>query len=66
MTPEEKLAVLKMAGYEICSTKNRNDDFPWDWFHHIEDFEADSYFQTQTDAIDDAFEHLQQTHQNNA
>lgn len=65
MTLIEKLAVLKMAGYDIFFDEPHE---AWDWViedeHRFYDT-AFKYHDTKKLATEDAWNHFQQTHQNN-
>lgn len=62
MTIEDKLAVLKFVGYKIHSHRfySRGGRI-WDWSK--DDDESASYSATRGSAINDAWQHLQETHQ---
>lgn len=56
MDMKEKLAVLKLAGYEFPKS-----DFGWDWELYVDGgFKdcSDTYFRAKFEAVNAAFDHL--------
>lgn len=56
MTKDEKIAIVKMAGFVVDRTKREGD--PWDWLHKPQNLESRHYKPTETEAYLDAFEYM--------
>jgi hypothetical protein len=58
MNIEEKIAVLKMAGYEVRYRPTSNHKHPWDWYNPSTSKESNSFFTTEIEAVDQAMEQV--------
>lgn len=54
MTLIEKLAVLKMAGYEVRYRPTTNHKYPWDWYNPSTSNESLSFYTTKIEAVNQA------------
>jgi len=54
MTLIEKLAVLKMAGYEVRYRPTANHKYPWDWYNRSTSDESTLFYATKIEAVNQA------------